>query len=185
VKHLSVELLQLLPQGSEIKFAFGLTVRWMTGSLRKGILNVTYRNMAKRFEVMRAVVHPWHHDHFGHMNVRHYATFFDDATYHLWTCIGLPYSRMLDEHGVHCVTAQATTHFVKELVAGDLIVIDGVVARIGTKSVAFELEMRHAETCALHATYEITEVFFDPGTRTSAAMPASVRKRLEGLVLRD
>ncbi|WP_292294653.1 hypothetical protein, partial [Marivita sp.] len=76
-----MELLQLLPQGSEKKFAFGLTVRWMTGSLRKGILNVTYRNMAKRFEVMRAVVHPWHHDHFGHMNVRHYATFFDDATY--------------------------------------------------------------------------------------------------------
>jgi acyl-CoA thioester hydrolase len=135
--------------------------------------------MAERLELLRAVVHPWHQDHFGHMNVRHYAPFFDDATYHLWTRVGLPYSTMLAEHGVHCVTVQATTQFRKELVAGDLIMIDGVVARLGTKSVGFELAMRHADTGALHATYEITEVFFDPAARSSTAMPASVRSQLE------
>ena len=41
------------------------------------------------------------------MNVRHYAPFFDDASYHLWTRVGLPYSRMIAEHSVHCVTASA------------------------------------------------------------------------------
>lgn len=139
-------------------------------------------DLAERFELLRSVVHPWHLDHFGHMNVRHYAPVFDDATYHLWTRIGLPYSRMLDEHGLHCVTAQATTRFVRELVAGDLIVVDGAVARLGTKSVGFELVMRHADTGALHATYELTEVFFDPEARAAAPMPASVRERLETLV---
>jgi len=138
--------------------------------------------LAKRFEVLRAVVHPWHLDHFGHMNVRHYAPFFDDATYHFWTCAGVPYSGMLAEHGVHCVTAQATTRFVRELVAGDLVVISGVVARLGTKSVAFEFEMRHADTGALHAAYEMTEVFFDPKTRSSAEMPGPVRACLERCV---
>ena len=138
--------------------------------------------MAERFELLRAVVHPWHLDHFGHMNVRHYAPFFDDATYHLWTRVGCPYSRMLADHGVHCVTAQATTRFIRELVAGDLVVVEGGVARLGTKSVGFDLEMRHADTGQLHAAYEITEVFFDPEARTSTEMPGSVRHRLERLV---
>lgn len=131
--------------------------------------------MARRIELSRGVVHPWHHDHFGHMNVRHYAPFFDDASYHLWTRLGLPYSRMIQDHGIHCVTAQATTNFLKELTAGDLIAIDGWVARLGTKSVTFRLEMRHADTGDLHATYDLVEVFFDPKTRSSTAMPEAVR----------
>ena len=129
-------------------------------------------------ELSRGVIHPWHHDHFGHMNVRHYAPFFDDAAYHVWTRIGLPYSEMIARHGVHCVTASATTGFVRELTAGDLIVIDGAPVRIGTKSVTFRLRMHHADTGALHATYDLVEVVFDPETRTSAAMPEAVRAAL-------
>jgi acyl-CoA thioester hydrolase len=134
--------------------------------------------MEKWIDLSRGVVHPWHHDHFGHMNVRHYAPFFDDSSYHLWTQIGLPYSRMLDDHGVHCVSARASTNFVRELVAGDLIVIDGIVSRVGTKSVTFHLRMRHGDTGALHATYDLVEVFFDPTTRASTVMPESVRAGL-------
>jgi acyl-CoA thioester hydrolase len=135
--------------------------------------------MSERLELFRGVVHPWHHDHFGHMNVRHYAPFFDDAVYHMWTCLGLPYSRMIPEHGVHTVSAQATTGFKKELVAGDLVLIDGVVTRIGTKSTDFHLRMLHADTRDLHATYDLVEVFFSPKTRSSAPMPDSIRERLE------
>lgn len=135
--------------------------------------------MAGWLELVRGVVHPWHHDHFGHMNVRHYAPFFDDATYHLWTLLGLPYSEMIAQHGVHTVAAKATTSFIRELMAGDLIVIDGAVLRIGTKSVTFQLRMHHADTGALHATYDSVEVFFNPGTRASAAIPDVVRAKLE------
>jgi acyl-CoA thioester hydrolase len=141
--------------------------------------------MNKRLDLFRGVVHPWHHDHFGHMNVRHYAPFFDDATYHMWTLLGLAYSRMVAEHGVHTVTAQAITSFKKELTAGDLVAIDGVVTRVGTKSTTFHLRMMHADTGDLHATYELVEVFFDPKTRTSAAMPASVRERLEAYLVTE
>ena len=134
--------------------------------------------MDGRLELLRGVVHPWHHDHFGHMNVRHYAPFFDDAVYHMWTMLGLPYSGMLAEHGVHTVTAEAKTRFLNELTAGDLIAIDGAVSRIGTKSCVFHLRMHHADTGALHATYDVVEVFFDPDTRASAAMPEAIRTRL-------
>jgi len=135
--------------------------------------------MDNRPELLRSVVHPWHQDHFGHLNVRHYAPFFDDAGYHLWTVMGIPYSEMLAEHGLHCVAAQVNTRFVKELTAGDLIVIDGAVSHLGTKSVTFEMRMHHADTGRLHAVCEQIEVFFSPVTRASAEMPPEVRSILE------
>ena len=138
-----------------------------------------------RLELYRGVVHPWHHDHFGHMNVRHYAPFFDDASYHMWTRLGLAYSVMQAEHGVHTVSAQATTRFIRELKAGDLIVIDGAVSRLGNRSVTFHLRMMHADTGAHHASYDLVEVFFDPETRQSAPMPEGVRQKLAAHVLPD
>lgn len=141
--------------------------------------------MSGWMELLRGVVHPWHHDHFGHMNTRHYAPFFDDATYHMWTRLGLAYSVMQAEAGVHTVSAQTTTRFLKELTAGDLIVIEGAVTRIGSKSCDFRYRMRHADTGVLHATYDVVEVFFDPETRKSAPMPGHVRKLLEAGLVSD
>lgn len=131
-----------------------------------------------RLELLRGVVHPWHHDIFGHMNVRHYAPFFDDATFHLYAALGVGLEAMLAHHGVHIVTAKAETNFIRELKAGDLFIIDGAVTRIGGRSVSFQLRMRHVETGAVHATYDLTEVFFDPQTRRSAPMPEAVRERM-------
>ncbi len=135
--------------------------------------------MSERMELLRGVVHPWHHDHFGHMNVRHYAPFFDDAAYHLWTRLGLGFREMQARHGVHTVTAEAKTRFLRELTAGDLIVIDGAVERIGTKSCSFHLRMLNADTGDLHATCDLVEVFFDPEARSATAMPDAVRAKLE------
>ncbi|MEM1387829.1 MAG: thioesterase family protein [Pseudomonadota bacterium] len=135
--------------------------------------------MSDWIDLSRAVVHPWHHDHFGHMNVRHYAPFFDDATYHLWTRIGLPYSEMLRDYGIHTVSASATTSFIKELVAGDLVRIDGAVVRVGGRSASFQLRMHHADRGDLHATYDLVEVFFDPKTRGSTAIPDAMRAKLD------
>lgn len=134
--------------------------------------------MQEAMELGRGVIHPWHLDHFGHMNVRHYAPFFDDAVYHIWARMGLGYAMMQAEHGLHMVTAEARTSFVKELTAGDLVVITGAVARIGTKSCTLAFSMRHAETGAEHARYEVVEVMFDPATRRAAPMPEAIRARL-------
>ena len=84
---------------------------------------------------------------------------------------------------VGAVSAQATTQFIKELVAGDLIVIDGAATRIGGRSVTFHLRMLHADTGALHATYDLVEVFFDPEARASAPIPAAVRAKLESCLV--
>jgi acyl-CoA thioester hydrolase len=131
--------------------------------------------MSDRPVLFRGVVHPWHHDIFGHMNVRHYAPFFDDASFHFYAIMGLSIERLLADHGVHVVTARAETNFLRELKAGDLFLIDGAVTRLGNRSVTLQLRMRHAETGAVHATCDLTDVFFDPQTRTSAPMPEAVR----------
>jgi acyl-CoA thioester hydrolase len=138
--------------------------------------------MTERLEVMRGVIHPWHLDHFGHMNVRHYAPFFDDAVYHLWARIGMGYAQMQARFGLHCVTAEARTRFVKELVAGDLIVIDATVTRLGRSSLALELRMLNVETGVLHATCDVVEVVFDPATCRAAPMPDALRAVLTPLV---
>ena len=86
---------------------------------------------------------------------------------------------MQDEFGVHTVTASAKVQFLQELVAGDLILVDSVLTRIGRKSCTFTERMLHVDTKEVHATYETIEVFFDPQTRKSTEMPASIRQALE------
>ncbi|MCH4565425.1 thioesterase family protein [Halomonas sp. EGI 63088] len=133
----------------------------------------------ERFEVLRGVVHPWYCDSFGHMNVRWYSHFFDDATLHLWPLYWSSHKRMQDELGVHTVTASATVQFQRELVSGDLILVDSSLNRVGGKSSTFILRMLHVDTREVHATYEVTEVFFATKTRKSTSMPTSIRQALE------
>ncbi|MCC6001819.1 MAG: acyl-CoA thioesterase [Pararhodobacter sp.] len=131
-----------------------------------------------RVLLTRGVVHPWHHDIYGHMNVRHYAPFFDDASFHLYAALGLSLDGMLHDHGVHMVSARAETNFIQELKAGDCFAIDGAVLRLGNRSATFQLRMIHSDTGALHATYDLTDVIFDPKTRKSAPMPEAMRTAL-------
>jgi len=135
--------------------------------------------MSEPIEILRGVVHPWYCDNFGHMNVRWYSHFFDDASFHLWPLYWGTHKKMLSEFGVHTVTVSATAEFLKELVAGDLILVDSVLTRIGRKSCTFTERMLNVDTKEVHATYKITEVFFDPKVRKSAEMPTSIRQALE------
>ena len=73
--------------------------------------------MTEWMETHRAVVFPWHCDHIGHMNVRWYSHFFDDAGFHLWTQIGVTPSDM-EARGVVTVIASAKIDFLHELNAG-------------------------------------------------------------------
>lgn len=130
----------------------------------------------------KAVIHQWHHDQFGHMNVRWYAHFFDDAAFFFWPEYGYTLEKMLEQYGLHTVTAKSTTTFISELKAGDLVAIEGAITRVGGKSVTVTLRMRHVFTDEIHATCEIVEVFFDPETRSSAEMPAELKRSLEAQV---
>ncbi len=133
--------------------------------------------MAEWKELFRGVVFPWHCDHLGHMNARWYANHFDDAGFHLWTVNKLPQTELQDR-GVIVVIAQIKIDYVSEMKAGELLVVNGGFSRIGNKSITHNMRMFNADTGALTATQETIEVFFDPETRKSAAMPDDIRDRL-------
>lgn len=139
-------------------------------------------SMANWLELHRGVCFPWHCDQFGHMNVRWYAHFFDDAIFHLWPRIGISWKAM-EERGVHTVTASTTTQFRQEVKSADLIVIEGGVARCGTKSVTFRQRMLNVDTGETHALQDVVEVFFDPTTRKSAAIPDDLRAKIEAHIV--
>jgi len=135
--------------------------------------------MAAWMETHRGVVFPWHCDQFGHMNVRWYAHFFDDAAFHIWPMLGFSLQQIEETFGVHTVVARTTTDFVKELKAGDLFRIETGVGRIGTKSLTYRQRMVHVDTGDTHATQDAVEVFFDPRSRQSAPVPDEMRPALQ------
>ena len=135
--------------------------------------------MSEPIEILRGVVHPWYCDSFGHMNVRWYSHFFDDAAFHIWPLYWGSHKKMQDEFGIHTVVASAKIQFHKELVTGDLILVDCLLTRIGRKSCTFIERMLHIDTKEIHATYETVEVFFDPQTRKSTEIPVVIKRALD------
>lgn len=135
--------------------------------------------MSEPIEILRGVVHPWYCDAFGHMNVRWYSHFFDDAAFHIWPLYWGSHKKMLEEFGIHTVVASAKIQFQKELVTGDLIIVDCLLTRIGRKSCTFTERMLHADTKEVHATYETVEVFFNPKTRKSTEIPVAIKRALD------
>jgi acyl-CoA thioester hydrolase len=129
--------------------------------------------------VHSSVVHPWHVDQFGHMNVRWYAHCFDDASFLFWERLNLGQNAMRSQFHAHTVTASAKTDFASELLAGDCIRVYGLVEKIGTKSVTLNFELRSFRTTDVHARYQTVEVFVDADSHESMPMPPAVRERLE------
>jgi acyl-CoA thioester hydrolase len=137
--------------------------------------------MADWMETHRAVVFPWHCDHLGHLNVRWYAHFFDDAGFHLWSRIGLSHATLVDR-GVVTVIARSATDFQHEVRAGELLTVESAFTRLGSKSLTVSQRMTNAETGTLCASQEVVEVFFDVKGRKAVPMPDEIRARLVPLV---
>ncbi|HYX65265.1 MAG TPA: thioesterase family protein [Burkholderiales bacterium] len=138
--------------------------------------------MDKWFELYRNIVMPAQCDAYGHLNVRHYAGFFDDAGWHIPRMAGLS----LDEiraGGLGTVAATLTIDFLHELRAGQLLVIKGTVTRVGTKSFGHEMRLYEADSMTHCATQKTVEVCFDTRARKGVAWPEAVKAALQRLVV--
>lgn len=135
-----------------------------------------------RHELTRGIVMPAHCDVYGHMNVRHYAAFFDDAGWHLMGKAGVSLTD-LRSRGLGSVVARLTIDFHHELVAGQLVVVTGAITKVGEKSLAYELRLYESDAMTHCATQKSVEVCFDTGARRSAAWPADVKARLAAQII--
>jgi acyl-CoA thioester hydrolase len=136
---------------------------------------------ANWIELSRSVVMPAHCDSYGHMNVRQYAAFFDDAGWHILGKLGVSLGELRTQ-GLGSVVATLTIDFHHELKAGQLIVIDAALTRVGDKSFAYEMRLHECDRMTHCATQKTVEVCFDTNRRQSAPWPAEVRAKLAAAV---
>jgi acyl-CoA thioester hydrolase len=135
----------------------------------------------KWFDLSRTVVLPAHCDGYGHMNVRHYAGFFDDAGWHILGMAGISLAE-IKRRGLGTVMASLTIEFHHEITAGQLALIRGALTRVGTKSFAHELRLYEADAMIHCATQKSVEVCFDTQARKGVPLPADLKQKLEGLL---
>ena len=133
--------------------------------------------MEKWFDLYRTVVMPAHCDTYGHMNVRHYAAFFDDAGWSMPLVIGFSLAE-LQGRGLGTVMASMTIEFHREIRAGQLVLIKGAVTRVGTKSFNHEMRLYEADSMTHCATQKSVEVCFDTKKRQGVALPGDIRSKL-------
>ncbi len=124
---------------------------------------------------------PSHCDHYGHMNVRHYAAFFDDAGWQILTIAGVSLTD-LRARGLGSVVATLTLDFHHEIIAGQPALIKGAFTKVGRKSFGYELRLFEADSMTHCATQKTIEVCFDTVKRESAPFPEDVRQKLAVMV---
>jgi acyl-CoA thioester hydrolase len=129
------------------------------------------------FELYRTVVMPAQCDIYGHMNVRHYAAFFDEAGWQMLARAGVSLTD-LRSRGLGSVVATLTIDFHHELTAGQLVLITGAFTSVGHKSFSYEMRLYETDSMRHCATQKTVEVCFDTTRRVSTPLPEDIRARL-------
>ncbi len=124
------------------------------------------------------VAHPWMCDVMGHMNVRHYAAMFDDASFQL---LGHIAGKVPDD-AFGWADVRSTTEYKQEVPAGDLLTIYSQVLKVGRSSIMFRQAMLGSLDGELRAVNEVTSVYFDKIVRRSAELAPDMRIRAEKLL---
>ena len=127
------------------------------------------------------VVHPWHCDAMGHMNVTWYVSKFDEATWCLFALLGVTRSYMQQNRRAMAAVEQ-TLHYRRELRAGDTVTVRSRVLEVREKVIRYSHEMVNNDTREIAAVTELTSVHFDADARKSCPFPAEILERLRRAV---
>lgn len=137
--------------------------------------------MSEPVETYRGTVYPWQCDHMGHMNVMWYTGKFDEATWVLFSHIGIGASYMRERSRGMVAVEQLIT-YKKELVAGDVVFVRSWIVEVRAKVLRFVHEMINAETSEVVATSELTGVHFDRSARKACELPTEIADRARALL---
>lgn len=138
--------------------------------------------MSGYVECFRSAVYPWHCDHQGHMTTMFYFSMFDPACWHLLSAVGFTREQM-NAQSRGFVDATSTIEYRAERRAGDLIVIEGGLLRIGGSSLTAYYRMKDPESDEIAATLESVSVYFDLNAREKIALADDQRERLKAFLV--
>jgi acyl-CoA thioester hydrolase len=116
------------------------------------------------------------------MNVMWYVGKFDEATWHLFSVIGLTPSS-LRENGRGMAAIRQDIAYKRELRAGDVIAIRSGVLEIREKVIRFFHEMVNEATGDVAAVTVLTGVHMDTGIRKSCPLPDDVIARAREMIM--
>ena len=137
--------------------------------------------MSDLLPTYRGTVYPWHCDHMGHMNVMWYVGKFDEATWNVFSAMGMTANYLREQRrGMSAVQQNIT--YRRELHAGDTVAVQSTLLELRPKVVRFLHEMRNADTDEVAALCELTGVHIDTTTRKSCPFPEDILARARNLV---
>lgn len=133
-------------------------------------------------ETYRGVVYPNQIDHMGHMNVQWYTAKFDEATWHLFSAVGIT-NKYIQDNQRGMAALEQITKYKSEVIAGDLLVIKSKIIEVKDKTLRFLHVMYNAETEKEVATSELLGVHLDRLKRKSCILPDNIKAKCEMLVV--
>jgi acyl-CoA thioester hydrolase len=137
--------------------------------------------MSELLPTYRGVVYPWHCDHMGHMNVMWYVGKFDEATWNLFSAMGVT-AAFLRERKRGMAAVQQNITYRRELHAGDTVQVHSAFIEVRDKVARFVHEMRNGETGEIAAYCMLTGVHIDTEQRRSCPFPQEILARGKSLV---
>jgi acyl-CoA thioester hydrolase len=108
------------------------------------------------------------------MNVQHYFAAVSDGMFALMVGLGLGRDE-IRRRQLSFAVVRAETDFHRELRAGDVVVLESTVLRLGGKSATFHHRLRNAATDALAMSTEFKCVLLDLASRQATMIPDDIR----------
>ncbi len=139
------------------------------------------QNPPSEFVTHRSSVMQAECDHMGHMNVRYYAAKFDEATWVMFTDIGLTPSYFRSS-GMGMAALEMNISYKAELLAGDVITITSDLLEVKNKVIIYNHIMHNAETGGIAATCHEVAAHLDRKARKACPFPEALKTRMQNLV---
>ena len=114
-------------------------------------------------------------DAMGHINNAVYVTYLEVARQEYWRA----FSREQDYRRVPFILAHVTIDFRSEALVNEALLLGIRCSAIGTKSFAFQYEIREKESGRLVVEATSVQVCYDYEAKQSHAVPAELRRQLE------
>ncbi|HUI58904.1 MAG TPA: acyl-CoA thioesterase [Steroidobacteraceae bacterium] len=122
-------------------------------------------------------IYPGQCDQMGHMNVLWYTAKFDEASWMFLSLMGVDPAYLRDA-GRRMAAVRQTISYLKELFAGDTIIVNSTLDHIGTKSLRFTHRMYRERDSDPVAVCELTGVHLDVSTRRGCQFSAALRGKM-------
>jgi len=125
-------------------------------------------------ETYRGTVSPTDCDDLGHMNVQHYFAAVSNGMFAMMNRLGLT-PEEIQRRQMSFAVVHAETDFHRELHAGETLLLESTVLRLGDKSVTFQHRLRNLSTSTVAMTTDFKCVLLDLRKREAVLIPEDIR----------